>query len=413
MAPLSGVRLGVSMSYGDLLFALAGAIGFCERLANREKIAFFWVYLLAGLLLVLSYVPNQVSPEPMTVHEYIEFVNSCINNHVEIEFSQGPNFKTIFLSLLVFPQVFLLLRIRDIAEVRTMVLIWTLGSFYGAGFTVLYCWGYIPGHEDWYWAVIHRARGLTGHPNAMALNCALGLPGVLLLFLEARSIFLRIAAVAMGLVIWRAINYSGSRTAIYTSMLMGIVVFVLMYRDMSSRTRLRLIGLAVVALSAYIVVKYFMGPATEYSAAWRLENGSHVSDTIRSHDQDLALDGFFDAPIFGQGFQWLRIAHNMYLQILHSSGMVGLTGYLGALLFPFYLAFRSGFLLHNGSSRVLKNCLLTTAIGVLIAGWALTNINSVNPTIPFGMLLYISAMRLDWDERRRPVGAMLPANVHG
>lgn len=413
MSPLNGVRLGTAMSYGDLLFALAGVTGFCERLINREKIAFFWVYLLAGLLMVLSFVANQVAPEPMTVHEYIEFVNSCLNNHVDVEFSQVPNFRTIFLSLIVFPQVFLLLRIRDIAEARTMVFIWTAGAVYGAAFTVLFCWGYIPGHEDWYWAVIHRARGLTGHPNAMALNSALGLPGVLLLFLEARSKLIKIAAVLMGLVIWRAINFSGSRTAIYTSMIMCLVVFVLMYRDMSPRTRLRLIGLAIIVVSAYLAAKNILGPATEYSAAWRLENGSHVSDTVRAHDQDIALDGFFDAPIFGQGFQWLRIAHNMYLQILHSSGMVGLTGYLGILLFPFYMALRSGFLLHGGSSKVLKNCLLTTAVGVLVAGWALTNINALNPTIPFGILLYISAMRLDWNERRRPVEAMLPANVHG
>jgi O-antigen ligase len=233
------------------------------------------------------------------------------------------------------------------------------------------------------------------HPNAMALSCVLTLPGLMLLFLEAKNIVPRVLAILSALVTWRAINYSGSRTALYTMMAMSLAMYFLMYRDVSPRMRFRLLAVGAAAIVAYLFMKYAAGPVTEYSAAWRLQNGSVVSDTIRANDQTLAIDGFLRSPIFGEGYQWLRIAHNMYLQVLHSAGLVGLIGYLLAYLFPLYMVLKVQPLTQDYPNRILKNCLLTAAFGVIVWGWAQTNINALNPTIPLGLLLYISVMRPD------------------
>ncbi len=408
MNPMTGVRLGTAMSYGDFLFAAAGVIGLGERVFNRERIYFFAVYLIAAILITLSYVANKVAPEQMSAYEYIQFVNSCIDNHVDVEFSQTPNFRIIFASLIIFPQAFLLLRPRSLGEVRTLIYFWTAGAVYGATFAVLVCMGFISGHEDYFWTVLHRARGLTAHPNAMALASTLALPGILMLFLEAKSLVPKLIAVACALVTWRSINYSGSRTALYTSLAMALAIFVLMYRDVPPKMRFRVIGAAVLAVIGYMLLKYGMGDAERGSAFARLETGSVVSDTIRATNREIATTGFMNAPIFGQGYQWLRVAHNMYLQMLHSAGIFGLAGFMLAMTFPLYMAWRTDSLVQDFSGRLMRNILLTAAFGVLVWGWAQPNINALNPTIPFGLLLYLSVMRLGFSKQQLPLAPAAP-----
>ena len=394
MNPLNGVRLGDAMSYGDLLFVLAGVVGLCERMLNRERVYFFTIYLIAAVLMTLSYLANNFSPEAMDAFDYLQFVNTALDNQAMVEFSQTPNFRIIFASVIIFPQVFLLLRPRSMGEVRALLYFWTAGAVYGAGFTVLYCNGFFSGHEDRYWALFHRARGLTGQPNAMAINSALALPGLLLLMVEAKRILPRVLAFALMLVVWQSINYSGSRTAIYTSLAMAIAIFILMYRDVPPQMRFRLIGMAVLVVAGYVLWRYGIGSDEKGSAFGRLASGSVVSDTVRATNREIATTGFMNSPVFGQGYQWLRVAHNMYLQILHSSGLVGFAGYMLALCFPFYMAWRADITLQDYSGRLLRNILLTAAFGVLVWGWAQPNINALNPTVPFGLLLYISVMRL-------------------
>ncbi|TXH03205.1 MAG: O-antigen ligase domain-containing protein [Nevskiaceae bacterium] len=390
MSPLSGVRPIPSLSYGDLLFAISCACALAERLANREQIYFFWIYLLAALLITSSYLVNQFASHGMTAYEYGQFISACLDNHVEIVLSQNPNFRTLFTSLIIFPQAFLLQRPRSYGEVRCLIYIWTMGAIYGAAFTVAYCIGLFDWSDDYFWRVLHRARGLTGHPNAMALSTVLAFPGLLLLFFESRNTLLRLAVLVAVFIAWRAIGYSGSRTAIYTLMAMAAIVFALLYQQVPAYFRVRLIAATALIATGYIIFKYAMGPSDHNSALWRLENGSATSDTIRANDHEIATTGFENSPIFGQGFQWLRIAHNMYLQMLHSSGLAGFLGFALAMSYPFYLTLVFWQSINSLSQRILRSCLLTGALGVLVWGWAQPNINALNPTVPFGLLLCLS-----------------------
>ncbi|TXH03206.1 MAG: O-antigen ligase domain-containing protein [Nevskiaceae bacterium] len=392
MSPLSGVRPFPEASYGDILFGLSCAAAIVERLYEREMVYVFWGYLLAAALVTASYVANLIEPEHMGAYEYMQFIDISLKNHLQVVFDQAPNFRVIFISAIIFPQAFLLLRARSFDELRTLVLIWTAGACYGAIFAVLNCWGWLGDYDDHFWTTIHRASGLTAHPNAMALSTVLAFPGLLLLFLEAQNLVLRASAVLLALVAWQAIGYSGSRTAVYTLAFMSVIGLGLMIGDVPRHQRLRLAAGVALVLLIGVLARYWSGPSAEYSAIWRLENGSATSDTLRATNQEIAKAGFLNAPVFGQGYQWLRVAHNMYLQMLHSAGLVGFLGFILAMGFPLYMTWRTREEHQAPERRRFRNCLLVGALGVLVWGWAQPNINALNPTIPFGLLLYLGAM---------------------
>lgn len=391
MNPMSGVRLMESMSYGDFLFAVAGVIAFCERGANRERIYLFPVYLLVMGLITLSLIANTVMPERLTAMEYIDFVNTFINNHAFPNFGQMDNFRILFASLIIFPQVFLALRIKSFGEVRMLSYCWLAGAVYCAVFTFLFCNGWISGHEDYYWATFHRAKGLTATPNALAVSCAIVFPILAMLVLERRGVILNVIALAAAFFLWRAIGYSGSRTGVYVVMALAPLMFAVIYPRISQRARPILIGLGVIVVGAFIIKKYVLGFDTSvYSALSRVETGSNVSDMVRAHDRDVAIAGFTNSPIFGAGYQWFYVAHNVYLEVLHSAGLVGFVGYMIGVLFPFYRAWQSDFLRQDSAGRLCRDIFLLAAAGVLISGWAQPNTTALNLNIPCGMLLFLS-----------------------
>lgn len=391
MNPMSGVRLMQAMSYGDFLFALAGVIAFCERGLNRERIFLFPIYLASAILITLSFVANHFMPEHMGVMDYISFINTFINNHAEVNFGQGANFRILFASLIVFPQVFLALRIKSFGEVRLLTYFWLAGAAYGATFTFLFCNGWISGHEDYYWLTFHRAKGLTGTPNALAINTAIAFPILAMLFMEKKNLILRMIVLVAAFMMWRAIGYSGSRTGVYVVMATSAMMFVVIYIRLPERARPILIGLGVLATGIFVVKKYLIGFDISSSSAFsRIETGSNVSDTVRAHDWDVAVAGFMNSPIFGAGYQWFYTAHNVYLEVLHSAGLVGFVGYMLGLTFPLYRAWQSDFLRQEVSGRLCRDVLLVTTAGVLISGWAQPNTTALNLNIPCGLLLFLS-----------------------
>lgn len=394
-SPMNSIRVGPSIALSDMLFLAAGLSAFAERLAHRERIYFSWLYLLAGVLIVSSYVVNESWPANLNLEQLQAFIDASLRVHMYPDFAQEPNLRAILAALVVFPQLFIFLRIRSYGELRTLIFIWTAGAVYGAVFTVMYCNGFFSSHVDTFWINGHRASGLTLHPNTLGMASALALPGLVMFYLQYRSLFLRALVLVAGFLIWRAISYSGSRTGLYMLFLMAGAMFALMYFDMTPRTRLRLLALGILVIGAFFAIKYISGPAEVGSAAWRAENGADSSDTSRSVIRQAAIDGFERSPIFGEGYQWVRIAHNVYLQMLQAAGLVGFAGYAMALLFPFYKAWQSGVFLRSYEDTLLRNVLLTGMFGALASGWVQPTINSLYMLIPAGLLLYLGVMRIE------------------
>lgn len=395
LGPLNGLRTGSWIAYGDILFVLAGLCAFCERMVNHEKIYFSWVYLLIAVLISFSFGVNEYWPEHVSFEEYQSFIDANARVHAQAVFSQGPNFRAIFVAIVIFPQLFVFLRIRSYEEMRTLMFIWAAGALYGAIFAVLYCNGFFPSHYDEFWMHGHRARGLTIHPNSLGIGSALVLPVLVLFYIQFKNSIPRILTVLAAFIIWRAVAYSGSRTGLYLLFLLSAAMFFLMYFSMTRQARRWLIGFGVAVVAVYLANKHFGGPADAYSAAWRLENGAEDSDFNRSIIHQTAMDGFAQSPIFGQGFQWARIAHNVYLQMLQSAGLVGLVAYVMGLLLPFYKAWQSGIFLRSYEDLPLRNVLLAAIFGAWVSNWVQPSINLLNLLVPSGLLLYMGVMRAD------------------
>ena len=367
-SPLTGLRVGEYLYYADLFFVAAVALGIVERAASKQRLVFCWPYLLSALLLTLSYLGN-------------------LDQNVTLN---DTNFHINLLLTCLLPHAFLFLTIRNPAEMRFLIYCWTFGAVYGAAYTVAFCNGYFPAHDDVFWLINHRARGLTLQPNALALACFLAYPGLLLMFIEFRNWMVRAAVLAMAWVVWDAIGYSGSRTAVYTVFFMAPLAFVLMYRDIPARARQKIVFVPFIAgILGFLLFAY--SASTPYSAIWRLQNGEVASDTIRSALKDKAWEDFYDSPVFGAGYQWYRYSHNVYLEMLHSSGVIGFVGSMIALLLPLVLIYRSR--THDSGNFAIRSttsCMIAAALGVMFFGLAQTNISGLDPTIPFGLLLYFS-----------------------
>lgn len=373
-APLTGLRIGEYLYYADLFFVAAVAAGIIERAASKQRLVFCWPYVLAALLLTLSYLANLDQNVPLN----------------------DTNFHIHILLTCALPHAFLFLTIRNPAEMRFHIYCWTLGAVYGAAYTVAFCNGYFPSHEDAFWLINHRARGLTLQPNALALACLLAYPGLLLMFIEYKNWLVRAAVLAMAWIVWDAIGYSGSRTAVYSVFFMAPLAFVLMYQDVPIRVRQKMVFVPFIG-GIMGVVLFIYSASTPYSAIWRLQNGEVASDSIRLAIKDKAWSDFYDSPIFGAGYQWYRYSHNVYLEMLHSSGVIGLLGSMIALLLPLVLILQAR--LNDGrgdfASRSTATCMVVAALGVMFFGLAQTNISGLDPTMPFGLLLYFSIHELN------------------
>lgn len=368
-APLSSVRVTELLSVCDVLFVFSVAVGAVEKVVYRESVPVIPIYIVAALLFLASYFAGIGESRPdATKFFYIVVINAVI-----------------------VPCAILFVRIRTPDEMRCLLYVWTFGAFYGATFTVLYCKGYIPSHYDLYWHRIGRAAGLTTHPNTQALNAILAIPGLLLLFCSLRSIWLRALILLMLLVLWQAVDYSGSRASAASFFLVIAVFSSLFFHQATSEQRawmfLGLLGLLL--LVAAFLAFGSINPRPR-SALWRLFYAPVLSsNTERAALNSAAWRGFVEAPFFGQGYQWTRVAHNIYLQALHTSGLTGLTGYLISFLAPAYYLLQTQMIRRD---RLLVITLASSVITLLVAAWYKSSYTDLNIAITFSLALFVGAM---------------------
>ncbi|MGH8506938.1 MAG: O-antigen ligase family protein, partial [Stenotrophobium sp.] len=371
-APLTSLRVYEMLGVCDVLFIAAVGVGVIERMFYREPMQVVPIYLLAALLFIASYLANLGQGQ------------------------DDPNYDKYFYILLInavlIPCATLLIRIRSPGEMRFLIYAWTFGAFYGAAFAVLYCKGFIPGHYEYYWTHLGRVQGLTPHPNVQALNSVLLVPGLLMMFCIHRSPWLRGLIVAMLVVAWQAIDYSGSRVTIVMFVLMILVFAFLFFLQATARQRTWIIrGLLVLTLVALVVFAIVsIGPPRPQSALWRLFYAHHLSSNDdRAKYNGWAWAGFMAAPLFGQGYQWSRVAHNIYLQQLHTAGIVGLLAYLITLLTPGFYLLRSALI---GRDRLLTLTLATSNIVLLVAAIYWSSYTDLNVTYVFCLALYAGGL---------------------
>lgn len=172
-----------------------------------------------------------------------------------------------------------------------------------------------------------RVSGLTLHPNHLGLVAAMALP------VAASKLSARGCARATGIValpsLLGGVAVSGSRGALVAGV-GGVVMFYLFQSHSSRSPGAAVLAAAIVAAVAVLALSPAAGDQFGVVTRERLDGGSYTteSDTARRSLFADALSEGLDNPLIGQGFERVRAAHNIYVQLLQAGGVLALTGFL-------------------------------------------------------------------------------------
>lgn len=168
-----------------------------------------------------------------------------------------------------------------------------------------------------------RFSGLAVHPNHLALSCAMALPLVLARSATTARRRGRLLGVFVFSILGVGVLLAGGRAALVAAV--GGMLLVLLTLTAG---RLRVVMVLVVALATFALVTRFL-PAQDAQAAHLFEALQRLSDSQAGSDQghlDLgvaAWQTFLQNPLFGSGLRELNSAHDIYLQVLSSLGLLG------------------------------------------------------------------------------------------
>jgi len=253
-----------------------------------------------------------------------------------------------------------------------------------------------------------RPTGLTSHPNHVGMICAMAVPIALYFLINARSILSRgLYAVALALVSFGALA-SGSRAAILAAFAGAILVPLL-----GRRMWRPVIGIAAAAAVLLFATSLVITPdqsspltANPFIAIERLTHEASISnsDTARLDYYRTAISDFISNPLTGTGFDLIRDAHDIYLQLLEAGGILAFVSFM---VFAFG-ALRLGVRL-TGSDALedpIRN--LAAALTASLAVWLLGSLvqNFVYDRflyVPVGLLIglsQITAGRINHGERQ-------------
>jgi len=158
-----------------------------------------------------------------------------------------------------------------------------------------------------------RGAALTTHPNQLALAIALALPFAVACF---NRLWSRLGLVVISLAgIWISGSRAGLLAAATALILMGLL------------SRRKMLTLAAVAMGVLGII------ATDILAQTRLSSGlADESDYLRGIAAAQAKRDFLESPITGIGLSVGQQGHNIYLQLLAATGLLGLAAFV-ALMF--------------------------------------------------------------------------------
>ncbi|MBA8801834.1 O-antigen ligase [Nocardioides ginsengisegetis] len=166
-------------------------------------------------------------------------------------------------------------------------------------------------------AISGRESGLATHANNLAVSCAVALP--LSVALGRRRPFL---AVLCGVAITGGALASGSRGGQLGAVSSLLFVFILVR---GSRRRLWT-GVAVFGVAAFAMAALVpsIGDRLNLDKVLRFANssGTTASDSGRRFLVEQAIADFLHRPLSGIGYEVLNHAHDIYLQMLSSGGLL-------------------------------------------------------------------------------------------
>ncbi len=376
-----GLRFGDAITASDALFLLAAgaaAIATLRRRALPVK-APWWLVAAAGGLLAAGLLVELFPPSPPSRI----LVEARVSLDELRQLSNLPVLARFLVALAVVP-LLIAMTATSGARAKLLVDLWlaavvinclvALADYWGAGIGQVLTGGdyrtHVAGQAD-------RQPGLTTHPLELSLQTVMALP-VLLARLSAgtggrRPQLALLPVLILGLLL------TGSRAGLLGATVGSVAILMLQRRP----------GFAI-ASAAFFLALFAAGAAGVdaplLQGAERLSGGgtAAVSDERRTLGWDQARADIANRPLLGYGFQFVRSAHSVYLQLLQAGGPLALVAFLlfaGGVL---RMAVRLGL----GGERRGPPAALGQALGVAMFVWLLTGIvqNSI-----FDRFLYVPA----------------------
>ncbi len=239
-----------------------------------------------------------------------------------------------------------------------------------------------------------RPTGLTVHPNHLGIVCAMAIPIGLVLLTRARKAWAFSIYVLAIIVLSLGVLVSGSRAALLAGIAGGFLLPAIGRRLWKP---VLVVTFAAAALLLITSATLALGEAPSFTnpfvAIQRITSpaSTTLSDTTRLQYYGAALTDFASHPLTGIGFDVVRGAHDIYLQLLQAGGV------LAVLSFVVFSAgsLRRGFLLSRDTgldheSRNLASAFTVSFLTWLLAGLVQNFIYDRYLYVPVGLIIGLS-----------------------
>lgn len=238
----------------------------------------------------------------------------------------------------------------------------------------------------------NREAALTIHPNHLALVGAMALPVAVSYLMNSRRAVVLFCNGLVVLAIAAGVLASGSRAGFIGA---GIGLIALAISQRKARVMTVVIILLVVAVLVVLVSPYASGASDLMPAVHRLSGTESIgdSDAKRLIYYQEAITEFGSNPFFGNGFRLVRGAHNIYLQLLQASGLLGLAAFLmfsATIIRTGIRLSRDGRLSHG--ERSLASALLAAVLVWLVVGLAQNQIYDRYLYVPGALLVALQIL---------------------
>lgn len=241
--------------------------------------------------------------------------------------------KLVF-SLALFPLLLMLSVGAELRRLQWVFVAWMAGGVLSAIVAIAGSRGIsVFGFFDETAAAGGRAQGLAYHANALGYTSALIAPVAAYLACRAPGSVTRwLALFCLGLLLY-ALHLSGSRAsllALGVGLAVPLLALLPRHGVATVIAGMGLVSLALLVGAAMIETNALSADRLANSAVGRLLgfSSTDVSNAERRLYMGMAWERVQAYPLLGEGYGWLRGAHVHVLAILHSGGLLGLSGLL-------------------------------------------------------------------------------------
>lgn len=328
LVAFNAVRPVASATVSDVFFVLATILVVAWSLAADRPIQNLpsWLWTSAGIFF-LAAVLVEIFPAPPS-QAALFFPGGAFNHQPGEEVNVYSNLSALLrleIALLLIP--FVLVQVgTSWDKIQGLSEVWLVGTTIAAALGVaayvgiLHLPSLVGGNPE---AGAARIRGLSTHPNVFGVTAAMVLPVAAICYSLAQSRRRKISyLLALGILLL-AILTSGSRAAILGALL-GLALLALL--DPAARVALRRSALAAAVVIGLVGLTTFRSlPGVDRLSG---SGGVAQSDEVRKAIYSRVISEIEERPLVGHGFEYLRGSHNIYLQVLHSGGVIALAAML-------------------------------------------------------------------------------------